>query len=198
MGGAEAFVAVPEKSPSAMTLKTSRRSRIRIAFATAAIAAGLAVPAQASAACAHANDNPNDLTLADAKASTICLLNQIRSGKGLRPFRLNARLSLASQRHTNSMTVRKYFAHGDFVGRIRATRYLSHTRGWTVGENIAWGSWDYASPSSIVKGWMNSPPHRANILNGHFREIGIGVSRGAPVGGQGRAATYATDFGARY
>ncbi|MEA2427502.1 MAG: hypothetical protein QOF37_1130 [Thermoleophilaceae bacterium] len=181
-----------------MTLATSRRSRIRITLAAAAIAAGLAVPAQASAACAHAGDNPNNLTLADTKAATICLLNDIRRGNGLRPFRLNGRLSLASQRHTNSMTARKYFAHGDFVGRIRATRYLSHTRGWTVGENIAWGSWDYASPAAIVKGWMNSPPHRANILNRSFREIGIGVSRGAPVGGQDKAATYATDFGTRF
>jgi uncharacterized protein YkwD len=181
-----------------MTLTTSRRSRIRIALATAAIAAGLAVPAQASAACAHANDNPNSMTLADAKAATICLLNNIRRGNGLRPFRVNGRLSLASQRHTNSMTARKYFAHGDFVGRIRATRYLRNTHGWTVGENIAWGSWGYATPASIVQGWMHSPPHRANILNRSFREIGIGVSRGAPVGGQNNAGTYATDFGTRY
>jgi uncharacterized protein YkwD len=180
-----------------MTL-TSRRSRIRIAFAAAAVAAGLAVPAQASAACAHANDNPNAITLGEAKASTVCLLNEIRRGSGLRPFHLNRRLSLASQRHTNSMTAAKYFAHGDFVGRIRATRYLRHTRGWTVGENIAWGSWGWSTPGSIVQGWMNSPPHRANILNGGFREIGIGVSRGAPVGGQDNAATYATDFGTRY
>jgi uncharacterized protein YkwD len=45
---------------------------------------------------------------------------------------------------------------------------------------------------------MHSPPHRHNILSGQFREIGIGVSRGAPVGGQDRAATYGTDFGTRY
>ena len=180
-----------------MTLPTSRRSRIRITVAAAAVAAGLAVPAQALA-CANENVNPNDMSAADAKASTICLLNDIRRSKGLRPFRLNGKLSRASQRHTNSMTARKFFAHGNFVGRIRAARYLRGARGWTVGENIAWGSWDYATPSSIVDGWMHSPPHRANILNGKFREIGIGVSRGAPVGGQAKAATYATDFGTRF
>ena len=179
-----------------MTL-TSRRSRIRTAVAAAALAAALAAPAQALA-CANEDTNPNDMSLADSKAATICLLNDIRRSKGLRPFHLNGRLSLASQRHTNSMTEHKYFAHGDFVGRIRATRYLSGARGWTVGENIAWGSWDYATPASIVSGWMHSPPHRANILNRRFREIGIGVSRGAPVGGQDRAATYGTDFGTRY
>jgi uncharacterized protein YkwD len=172
-------------------------TRIRIAVAAAAVAAGLAVPAQALA-CADGNVNPNDMSLAQSKASTICLLNDIRRSHGLRPFKLNDKLSSASQRHTNAMTAHKFFAHGNFVGRIRATRYLHGARGWTVGENIAWGSWDYATPASIVHGWMHSPPHRANILNGKFREIGIGVSRGAPVGGQNRAATYGTDFGARY
>jgi uncharacterized protein YkwD len=144
------------------------------------------------------NDNPNAISLSDAKASTLCLLNDIRRSHGLRPFHANGRLSLASQRHTNSMAARKYFAHGDFVGRIRAARYLRGSRGWTVGENIAWGSWNYATPASIVSGWMHSPPHRANILNGGFREIGLGISRGAPVGGEDQAATYATDFGTRF
>jgi uncharacterized protein YkwD len=173
------------------------RSRIRIAVAAAALAAGLAVPAQALA-CANENVNPNEMSLADAKASTICLLNDIRRSNGLRPFRLNGKLSRASQRHTNAMTAHHFFAHGNFVGRIRSAHYLNGSHGWTVGENIAWGSWDYATPASIVDGWMHSPPHRANILNGGFREIGIGVSRGAPVGGQDRAATYGTDFGTRY
>jgi uncharacterized protein YkwD len=172
-------------------------TRFRIAVAAAAVVAGLALPAQALA-CADENVNPNDMSLAQSKSSTICLLNDIRRSKGLRPFKLNGKLSRASQRHTNAMTAHKFFAHGNFVGRIRAARYLRGARGWTVGENIAWGSWDYATPKSIVRGWMNSPPHRANILNGKFREIGIGVSRGAPVGGQDRAATYGTDFGTRY
>jgi uncharacterized protein YkwD len=171
--------------------------RTRIAVASAALAAGLAIPAQALA-CPNENVNPNDMSLVQAKQSTVCLLNDIRRSKGLRPFRLNRKLSRASQRHTNAMTAHHFFAHGDFVGRIRSAHYLSGSRGWTVGENIAWGSYDYATPASIVDGWMHSPPHRANILNGHFREIGIGVSRGAPVGGQNRAATYGTDFGTRY
>ncbi len=94
------------------------------------------------------------------------------------------------------MASHNFFAHGDFVGRIRSARYLRGARGWTVGENIAWGSWDYATPASIVDGWMHSPGHRANILHRAFREIGVGVAIGAPspVGGQ-PAATYTTDFG---
>jgi uncharacterized protein YkwD len=180
-------------------LIAASRNRIRIGIATAVAFAGLALPGQAlGAKCAHANDDPNEVSLADSRAATICLLNNIRRHKGMRPFHVNGRLSLASQRHTNSMVAHKYFEHGDFVGRIKAAHYLSGSHAWTVGENIAWGTWFYATPSSIVDGWMHSPGHRANILNRHFREIGIGVSRGAPASRVHDAATYATDFGTRF
>src|SRR5437763_1411054 len=48
---------------------------------------------------------------------------------------------------------------------------------------------------AIVNGWMNSPPHRANILHGAFRDIGIGIKLGAPGQGLSGGATYVTDFG---
>ena len=178
-----------------MLAATTRR--IRLAGAAIAVGATLVAPAGAQA-CSGADANPHDVSVTATKRATVCLLNEIRRDHGLRAFKRDRRLSLASQRHTNAMTARNFFEHGDFVGRIRAANYLRGANGWTVGENIAWGSWDYATPRSIVRGWMNSSGHRANILNKRFREIGIGVSRGAPVGGQQRAATYATDFGTRY
>ena len=170
----------------------------RLPFIAAAVAvAALAAPA-AAGACANANGNPNDISLKEAKHATLCLLNNERRKRGIKPFRDNNRLDKASQRHANDMSRRNYFAHGDFVGRIRAAHYLAGARGYTVGENIAWGSWDYATPANIVDGWMHSAGHRANILNGRFKEIGLGVARGAPVGGQDRAGTYVTDFGTRF
>jgi uncharacterized protein YkwD len=172
--------------------------KIRIAVLGATVAAALAMPSQALAAgCANANANPNDVSLKAAKAATLCILNHKRRAHGLRQLRDNRRLDRASQRHANDMSARKYFAHGDFLGRIKAARYLEGARSWTVGENIAWGSWDYATPASIVDAWMHSPGHRANILSGRFREIGLGIARGAPASGQNNAGTYVTDFGAR-
>ena len=44
-----------------------------------------------------------------------------------------------------------------------------------AGENIAWG---YRSPQAVVDGWMNSPGHRANILNEDFHQMGVGVVPG--------------------
>jgi uncharacterized protein YkwD len=80
----------------------------------------------------------------------------------------------------------------------RGTRYLRGVRNFTLGENIAWGSGDYATPAETVKGWMESAGHRANILNRGFRHIGVGVMLGAPADDQGMpSATYTTDFGHR-
>jgi uncharacterized protein YkwD len=170
-----------------------------IAAAALAAALGAAVPASAHAAgCANQNANPNDISAQEASDATLCLLNKERRSRGIRPLRDNARLDLASQRHANDMAARNYFAHGDFVGRIRSAHYLKNARGYTVGENIAWGSWDYASPAAIVNGWMHSPGHKANILNSRFHEIGLGVARGAPARGKDRAGTYVTDFGTRF
>jgi uncharacterized protein YkwD len=181
---------------SSSMLKTTRR--LRIAAAGAVVAAGLTVPAApAAAACANANVNPHDMSRPAAKRATLCVINEIRRARGLHPFDRNIRLGKASQRHTNAMERRKYFLHGDFVGRIRSAGYLSGVGTWAVGENIAWGSYDLATPRAIVRGWMHSPPHRRSMLSSRFRDIGIGITRGAPVRGVDRAAIYATDFGTR-
>ena len=176
----------------------AKQSHLRRIAAAAVATAALAAPSQALAAgCPDENANPNSIGVLKAKAATLCLLNNDRRAHGLRPLKLNHKLSIAARSHARSMAARNFFAHGDFVGRIRAARYLSGARSWTVGENIAWGSWEYATPQSIHRGWMDSPPHRKNILSRRFREVGIGVAAGAPVGGQRLGATYATDFGAR-
>jgi uncharacterized protein YkwD len=85
------------------------------------------------------------------------------------------------------------------VSRIHRTTYLVGARAWALGENIAYGTGPEASPRSIVSMWMHSAGHRANILNPHYRDIGIGAALGAPVevSGASAAATYTTDFGER-
>lgn len=177
-----------------------RRGRALRAIAPLAAVSALALsaPAPASAGtCSGANADPATTSLKIVKRSTLCLLNAERRRNGLKRLKHNRRLSLASQRHSNDMARRDYFAHGNFVGRIKAARYLRRSRSWSVGENIAWGSGDLATPKEIVRAWMNSPPHRHNILHRKFREIGIGVTRGVPVRQNYDGGTYATDFGRR-
>jgi uncharacterized protein YkwD len=160
-----------------------------------------AVPsASAAGACSSANATAAKASKRALVRATLCVLNAERARHRLRPLRLNHKLSRAAQRHSRAMARQKFFSHtspsgASFVDRIRSTGYLSGARSWTVGENIAYGSGSRSTPRSIGSAWMNSPPHRANILSSSFRSIGIGVASGTPVGGGG--GTYTTDFGRR-
>jgi uncharacterized protein YkwD len=170
----------------------------RHAFVAALVAASFSCAAPAAAsACQGADDEPTTVAVDVSANATFCLINEQRTRHGLRAFRRNSRLDLASTRQARSMAARNFFEHGNFVGRIRSSHYLQGARAWSVGENIAWGSGVLSSPTEIVDAWMHSPGHRANILNRRFREIGIGVARGTPSRGYDDGATYATDFGAR-
>jgi uncharacterized protein YkwD len=80
------------------------------------------------------------------------------------------------------------------VQRIHAARYTSPRSGWALGENLAWGTGSLATPRSIMKAWMDSPGHRANVVKRAYREIGIGVVTGVP-SDRDSGATYTTDFG---
>jgi len=172
---------------------TSRRLR-RLALpaiAACGLATAAATPASAASPCA---------TDSSMRASTLCLINVERSARDLRPLRLDRRLSTAARRHSRDMVAHRYFAHDSrsgarFSARIARTGWMRGRGGWSVGENLAWGSGTRSTPASIVKAWMASPRHRANILQGRFQVIGIGIGRGVPVSSGGVGATYTTDFG---
>jgi uncharacterized protein YkwD len=157
-----------------------------------------AAPAPAAAArCAAAGKHPTSASISTVNKATLCLLNAERKKHGLAALKENGDLDSASVKHSRDMVRRHYFEHGDFAARIKQSGYLSGARSWAIGENIAWGGGSYSTPRSIVSMWMHSPGHRANILSSKFKEIGIGIARGAPQAGQSDAATYTTDFGYR-
>jgi uncharacterized protein YkwD len=171
------------------------------------LAGGLTVVSAAPAvadACAGANANAG-ANPRHASAATLCLLNKQRKAHGLRPFRVHGALRKAATGHSRDMARRNFFSHTapgnvTFADRIKRARYRPRG-GWSIGENIAWGSGHLATPASIVRAWMNSPGHRANILDRGFRTIGIGVARGVPYAASAAVdrtgALYTTDFGSK-
>jgi uncharacterized protein YkwD len=151
--------------------------------------------------CANIHVMPAAGNLAAVREAVLCLHNRERSAHGLPSLRENARLRRAAEGHSGDMVAQRYFAHdslsgADMVERILRTGY-GRGRGWSLGENIAWGTGSLATAAEIQRAWMESPGHRANILRPQFREIGIGIALGAPVGSGGDGATYTADFGVR-
>jgi uncharacterized protein YkwD len=169
---------------------------------TGSMAIGALAPSAGAAGCAGASDTPGDVDANALVQATICLLNQERSRYALSPLHLNARLSRAALAHSRDMVAHHYFAHAAPSGatpadRVRATGYLESSRSWTIGENIEWGTLTLSSPEAAVRGWMASPHHRENILYSSYRDIGIGIAVGVPLGVDGPAGTYTTDFGVK-
>ncbi|MDG9717947.1 CAP domain-containing protein [Streptomyces sp. DH24] len=117
------------------------------------------------------------------------LTNRERAAAGLPPLAVDPLLTAAAQAHSADMVARDFYSHTSPDGARpwdRAATAGSSRR--TVGENIACGQ---RSPAEVVRGWMNSPGHRANILGPGFTHIGVGFAGG------GRSGTYWTQlFGA--
>lgn len=178
-----------------------RRTRLIATAAAGLAAAAAAAPAASAAQCAAASAAPEDRGIAASVATTLCLINDQRQDRGLRPLRLNSRLSIAARAHSQDMVSRRYFSHTSpggvtFDRRLKRTGYIAGARSWAIGENLAWGSGTLAPPRAIVRAWMRSPGHRRNMLDRTFEEIGIGIVIGTPMGDDD-GATYTTDFGAR-
>jgi uncharacterized protein YkwD len=182
---------------------TARRHRLSIPVFAAAILVSLSLSASpASAAdCAGANVLPAIASIPAAKAATLCLLNGERASRGLVPLAGQATLDSAAASYSQTMVQQRFFGHVSPSGQTmtdRLTSYVASAGGWSTGENLAWGEGSLATPAAIVRDWMASPGHRDNILNGDYREIGIGIVTGSPVGSlPAVSATYTTEFGAR-
>jgi uncharacterized protein YkwD len=166
---------------------------------SAPLPAGLTAEPALAAACANADDEPRGLTADQARDAVVCLINQRRADRGRGRLDHKASLSKAAGRHTRHMKRRGCFSHEcpgekDLAGRIHDTSYLPCRCSWGVGENIAWGAGHRGVPRNIVQEWMNSPEHRANILDRDFRHIGVGVESGTPSRLDADGAIYTTDF----
>ena len=157
-----------------------------------AMLALLAVPA-VSAACSGADRVPTATTRDDAERATRCLVNEHRARHGLRRLEASSRLAEAARTYSRDMVRRDFFSHVSPEGETVLGRILA-TASRLVGENLAWGSMERATPRAIVRSWMASPGHRANILRASFRRAGAGVATGAPVPVSGRSATYTMMF----
>ncbi len=124
-----------------------------------------------------------------AQASLLQAMNAARATHGLRPLRLDAGLNHAAGAHSAEMLRGNTFSHGDFAGRMAAF----HVAG-SLGENLAWGSGSTGSARSVVRMWLASPTHRANLLRPAFRRLGLGLAHGTFLG-HGSATVVTADFG---
>lgn len=141
-----------------------------------------AKPAPAPDNHSEAKANPKTGSQLNAfEKKVVDLTNQERTKAGLSPLKSdNAALSKMARDKSADMRDKNYFDHQsptygspfDMMKKYGITYRAA-------GENIAAGQ---KTPEEVVKGWMNSPGHRANILNAHYTTIGVGYVTGGSYG----------------
>ncbi|MFB6831215.1 CAP domain-containing protein [Streptomyces hydrogenans] len=110
---------------------------------------------------------------ASAADQVLALVNTERAKAGCGALTANATLARAAQGHSDDMAARDFFDHTNPDGDGPGERVTAAGYPWsTYGENIAMGQ---TTPEQVMEAWMNSPGHRANILNCDFKELGVGV-----------------------
>ena len=130
-------------------------------------------------------------------AAVVCLMNRERAKRRLRPLTLNKKLVKSAAAHTADMLARGYYNHQRPGGptlkaRTRKAKYRGNS-----GENLGLASGVLARPAGMMKMWMKSPMHRANVLNRRFRAVGVVVQAKDPMKKMSGAAIYTVNFGTR-
>lgn len=114
-------------------------------------------------------------TISELEQGMLDLVNQERQAQGLQAVVWSDELSNVAQGHSNDMVSRGFFDHVNPDGESPDDRRLEGGITTLVGENLA----KAPSLASAHEGLMNSPPHRANILNPEWERLGIGVAKDA-------------------
>jgi uncharacterized protein YkwD len=158
---------------------------------------------------------PGASTAADASPSSVVRLKELdqaildglnaaRASHGLRRLVLSDSLQRAAAAHSQSMLQAGYFAHeskngSSFVARVKRYYSPSGYTTWSAGENLLYNTAD-VDATAAIEAWLASPPHRENMLDPRWREVGIASlhadSAGGTFGG-GPTWVITMDFGAR-
>lgn len=103
------------------------------------------------------------------------LVNAERAKNGLKPLTMNAQVNKTATLKSQDMAKLGYFDHNSPTYGSPFDMMKKYGISYrTAGENIAMGQ---TTPEQVMKGWMNSPGHRANILKASFTQIGVGVAK---------------------
>jgi len=179
-------------------MKVAASRRALLFCLTAALLAVLAAPVATARTqrTAHQTGLENDV---------LAQLNTIRVSHGLVALTLSPGLDAAATQHTREMIRLDYFSHDSADGTSfddRIERYYPFSAkftNWSVGENLVWGE-PGLDAAEALRSWMASPPHRRNILDPAWRDIGIAALHvtDAPSAFGGEDVTViTTDFGVR-
>jgi uncharacterized protein YkwD len=141
-------------------------------------------------------DDPN-APVAAQEAAMECMVNFARHEAGLPTLDDSRKLDGSADNKAGDILHCNEFSHEacgrDFLFWFRRAGYLGN-RCWWAGENLAWGTGSLGSVRSVMKAWLHSPSHRANLLGAEYDDLGISLRVGA-LGGSSSAHLWVNHFG---
>lgn len=146
-------------------------------------------------ACASADD-PAATPALQARA-VACLVNwaraQDRRSRLVRRPALQVAAALKGQRVASC----GQFSHAPCGSSVTAAVNAAGYRYASFGENLYAGTWGHVSARDVVTAWLDSPPHRANILSSSFRDVGAAAVHASGLLGGSDAVVWTATFGSR-
>lgn len=104
----------------------------------------------------------------------LSLINAERQKVGAPPLRINLKLTQAALRQSQDMAIHNFFSHTGSNGSGFSDRISAAGYNWSAAaENIAAGQ---STPTAVFQSWLNSPPHKQNMLNAQYTEVGFGYA----------------------
>lgn len=155
--------------------------------------------------CGGQKQTNTSLSTGEQELIMRCMHKYARDRTGKPRLAGNGLLQTSSDRKVRDMFRCDAFSHTacglETLYHIKRLGY-TNCRSWRAGENIAWGSGTSGRVRSIMAAWVNSTPHRTNLLNSTFRDIGVGMRKGTFRPGPNKPAyanaqVWTTHFGYR-
>ncbi len=125
--------------------------------------------------------------------SLLASTNTQRNNNGVSTLATSSKLQTAAQAKADDMVARNYWSHNTPDGQAPWVFFTNAGYQYSsAGENLAYG---FMTSNDTVTGWMNSPPHKANLLNSTFTEVGFGFANSADYVGDGQQTVVVAMYG---
>jgi uncharacterized protein YkwD len=157
-----------------------------------------------SAAFGSGSSRAETVRLPALESELLAAINKARAARGLPRLDVAPGLRASARAHSRAMLESGLFQHDSpdgtrFSERIRRFYPSRGFKSWSVGENLLYHT-SQVSPEEAIDAWRASPPHRRNLFNPSWREVGIGAVWAASAPGDFVDASVnvlTVDFGAR-
>jgi uncharacterized protein YkwD len=125
-----------------------------------------------------------------AELAIVREINRVRRAHHLRTVKLTKPLARVARKHSKEMLKHNSLSHSSFDGSSFTTRMARAGKRRQYGETLAWApNGSHVNAKALLKLWLASAPHRAVLMNGKLRRVGVGRVYGSMSGQRGNAIT---------